>query len=145
MSSNKSRTLFILYQPIDFPWVTKVGHDLRNKYDYQYEIVLVPMATDISEKEFVVAQHVVLKTTEVFQSLMNFSEIVHLKLNKKTHLPKYPEHSVLLVEYDNTQEALIKSVWASNKYYEDIATFTSKDLRRKELLEALDKLNNITN
>lgn len=140
-TNNNTKSLYILYKPIDFQWVTKLTNDLREKYDYQHEIVLVPLANDLSKKTFVIAHHVMIKTLDIFNNLLNVSEITTLSIDDSTHLPKYPAHSVILTEYNHITGEIERSIWASNKYSDDIGTFASKDLRRAQLMIALSKLN----
>lgn len=140
---NTEKSLYILYKPVDFQWVTKLSNDLREKYDYQNEIILVPLSNDLSKKKFVLAHHTMLKTNDIFNHLLNMSEIVSLTLDSDTRLPKYPDHSVILTEYNHITKELEKSIWASNKYSDDVGTFASKALRHKQLLKALSELNDI--
>lgn len=141
---NDNQSLFILYQPVDLQWVTKVSSDLRSKYDYNSEIILVPLSSDLSQRTFVLAGNTPIKTKDIFDHLLNGSEISHLKFNQENQLPKYPEHSLLLVEYNNVLKEIKRVVWASNKYFDDIGTFASKRLRRQQLIKALLQLNKST-
>lgn len=144
-TNNNTKSLYILYKPIDFQWVTKLTNDLREKYDYQHEIILVPLSNDLSKKTFVIAHHVMIKTLDIFNNLLNVSEITSLSFDDTTHMPKYPAHSVILTEYNHVTDELEKSIWASNKYSDDIGTFASKKLRHAQLMKALSKLNNYNN
>ena len=110
-TNNNTKSLYILYKPIDFQWVTKLTNDLREKYDYQHEIVLVPLSNDLSKKTFVIAHHVMIKTLDIFNNLLNVSEIKALSFDDATHMPKYPANSVILTDYTNVTDEFEKSKW----------------------------------
>ena len=140
-TDDNQRSLLVLYKPNDLQWVTKICGDLREKYDYTREIILVPLSSDLSQRTFVLANHFVLHTKDIFDNLLNISEITAIKYNPKNHLPKYPDHSVLLVECLNSSKEIKRVIWASNKYFDDIGTFASKRMRHEQLLKAIAKLN----
>lgn len=135
------QSLIVIYDPDDLQWATKISADLRNKHDYTNEITLKPLIGSILDRKQLIANHVVLNSIDIYNNLLNESEVTGILYDEKK-FPIFPDHSIFLVEYDNTTHQIIRSVWASNKYFDDIGTFTSRRMRRAELANIMLQLAN---
>lgn len=140
LAKYNNKSLIVLYNPDDLQWAAKISFDLRQKFDYSNKIILTPLSRKLSERKFVMIGTMSIPTINIFKELLNASEITGMSLNEQTQMPEYPEHSILLVEIDNKLHDVIRTIWASNKYFDDVGTFASKALRRKEMARALDML-----
>ncbi len=135
-----SKTLFVLYQPEDISWINKVILELRNHYEYEYEIITKSLVDNLSKQSVVGLNKSLIKTRDIYYQLLNTSEINISEFNEETQSPVYPDHSIILVEINNYTKQVTRSIWASTKYFDDLGTFAPNSMRRRELKKALDKL-----
>lgn len=136
------QSLIVIYDPDDLQWATKISTDLRQKHDYTNEITLKPLIGSILDRKQIIANQAIINSIDIYNHLLNESEVTGILYNEE-NFPIFPEHSIFLVEYDDTSHQIIRSVWASNKYFDDVGTFTSRRMRKAQFAEIMAQLANM--
>lgn len=137
MSKNQ---LYILFEPKDIEWVNKINKQLIAQFDYNGQILPIPMQNSINNRNFIIANNQKLIKEEILTNLLNFSEINTLEYDSEKDEYKFPNHSIFLVEcYDETN-IIKRAIWCSSKYFDDVGTFASRRLRRQQLTDAITEL-----
>lgn len=137
MSKNQ---LYILFEPRDIEWVHKIKNQLITQFNYNSQILLIPMKNSINNRNYIIANNQKLIKEEILSNLLNFSEINTLEYDSEKDEYRFPNHSIFLVECYNDTNVIIRSIWCSSKYFDDVGTFASRELRKEQLKNAMIQL-----
>lgn len=141
MQSDK--TLYILFQPKDRAIAQLISKTMKKSFAYNSPIKLTPLSNQLAQKQMIITDEGVISIQDLNNALVNKLALDEWLQTPSSPSPHYPNDSIILMEYSAHTHKLTKAIWAYETYLDDLGVFTSRDFRKKQLRDALKKLDKL--
>ncbi len=116
---------------------------MKETFAYKSPIKLSPLSNQLAQKQMIITDEGVVSIQDLNNALVNKLALDEWLQTPRSPSPLYPDDSIILMEYSAHTHKLTKAIWAYETYLDDLGVFTSRDFRKKQLKDALKKLDKL--